>query len=58
MNCLVVDDDEVTRKLLGKYIAKIKFLNLVRILSSPVEVVNYLSSIDSVDLLFVDIEMP
>lgn len=58
MNCLVVDDDEVTRLLLEKFIKKTRFIKLIKILSNPIDVVNYFNDKYKIDLLFVDIEMP
>lgn len=57
MNCIVVDDNKLARTALKQLIAQVSFLNLVEECSSPVDAFNYLSK-ESVDLVFLDVEMP
>ena len=58
MNCIVIDDDNISRLLIEKYIAKTESLNLVDSFSSAIHAVNLLNSDAIIDLVFLDIEMP
>ena len=57
INCLVVDDEELARNLLENYIGRLPHLTLVGKCRDPFEALEALSS-QSVDLLFLDIQMP
>lgn len=57
LQCLVVDDEPLARKLLVDYIAKIPSLALVGTCSNPLEAREVLQT-KKVDLLFLDIQMP
>jgi DNA-binding LytR/AlgR family response regulator len=58
MNCIVVDDDKLSRLVLEKFIARTDGLELRASLSSAVDAANLLSNENNVDLVFLDIEMP
>lgn len=58
MNCLIVDDDELSRKTMEHFVEETSFLTLVKSCSSAVEAVNILSGDHSIQLIFLDIEMP
>ncbi|MFT7032220.1 MAG: DNA-binding LytR/AlgR family response regulator [Cyclobacteriaceae bacterium] len=57
---MVVDDDELSRLMIKKYVEKTDFLELTHELSSGIEASNVLMQPDSpdVDIIFLDIEMP
>jgi DNA-binding LytR/AlgR family response regulator len=57
LNCLVVDDEQLARELLGDYISKVPFLDLKGSVKNPVEVAGILESV-SIDIIFLDIQMP
>jgi DNA-binding LytR/AlgR family response regulator len=57
INCLVVDDEELARNLLENYIGRLPHLTLAGKCRDPFEALEALSS-QSVDLLFLDIQMP
>ncbi|MBD80708.1 MAG: DNA-binding response regulator [Crocinitomicaceae bacterium] len=57
MNCVVVDDESLSRKVLEKCIADTPFLNLVGSYSRATQLQKELSN-KSVDLIFLDIQMP
>ncbi|MFH1321157.1 MAG: LytTR family DNA-binding domain-containing protein [Bacteroidota bacterium] len=57
MNCIIVDDDPFSRKILKDYINKTNLLSLVTECSSAIEAVNVLRE-ENVDLMFLDIKMP
>ena len=57
MNCIIVDDNKLARTVLRQLIEQVNFLTLKEECSDPVEAFNYLKK-ESVDLVFLDIEMP
>lgn len=57
INCVIIDDEFSAIELLESYISRISFLEIARTFDSANEAINYLNSY-SVDLVFVDIEMP
>ena len=57
IQCLVIDDEPPARKILMRHISGVEALNLVGSCSNAVEAISFLSE-HSVDLLFLDIEMP
>jgi DNA-binding LytR/AlgR family response regulator len=60
LNCMVVDDDEMSRLILAKFIEQTDFLNLSHVLDNTLEASNILigEKNNDVDLVFLDIEMP
>jgi DNA-binding LytR/AlgR family response regulator len=57
MDCLIVDDEELSRNMIQHFVEQTESLNLVAACSSAMEAVNVLSK-KKVDLIFLDIEMP
>ncbi len=57
MNCIAVDDDQLSLKVLEGLIAKTEMLHLLETFSSAADVANAMSNKD-VDLIFLDVEMP
>ena len=57
LSCLIVDDEELARTLLGNYVKRLPYLNLVGKCSNPIEALQLLQQ-QSVDLIFLDIQMP
>lgn len=57
INCLIVDDELLARRLLTDYISKIPTLKLVATRSSALEAQEILRK-EQIDLLFLDIQMP
>jgi len=57
MNCLIVDDNKMARTALKKLTDQVDFLSVKEECSSPVDAYNYLKK-ESVDLVFLDVEMP
>jgi len=60
MNCIIIDDDKLSTKIIQEFVEKTDDLNLAGQFDSAVSAINYLSKQDneSVDLIFLDIEMP
>lgn len=57
MNCVIVDDESLSRKVLEKCILDTNFLNLVGSYSSAISLRKDLES-KKIDLIFLDIHMP
>jgi DNA-binding LytR/AlgR family response regulator len=58
MNCIIVDDDKLSCKILEEYVSKSTSLNLIGSFSDSVTARNILSSRHDIDLIILDIEMP
>ena len=58
MNCMILDDDDLSRRILEEFINKTEGMVLQHSCSDPVECINILKKDDSVELIFLDIEMP
>lgn len=58
MNCVIVDDDEITRVSLANFIEKTEGVNMVESFSDPIEASNFLKENETIDLVFLDVEMP
>lgn len=57
MNCIIVDDDEMSRTIVRHFVEQTQTLNLVGICADGIEAANMLRE-SSVDLIFLDVEMP
>ncbi|UTW60946.1 response regulator transcription factor [bacterium SCSIO 12741] len=57
MNCVVVDDEHLSRKVLEKCISQTDFLNLVGYYTNALELKKGLDE-KKIDLIFLDIQMP
>jgi len=57
LRCLVIDDEELARKLLEQYISRIPELQMVAECPDPLAALPYLNS-GKADLIFLDIQMP
>ncbi len=58
MNCMILDDDGLSRRILEEFISKTDDLVLKYSSSNPVDCINILKKDESIDLIFLDIEMP
>jgi DNA-binding LytR/AlgR family response regulator len=58
MNCIIVDDDKLSCKILEGYVSKSTSLNLIGTYSDSVEARNILTQRNDIDLVFLDIQMP
>lgn len=58
MNCIIVDDDKLSCKLLEGYVNKYASLNLVGIFNDPVSARNEIAKQKDVDLILLDVKMP
>ncbi|MCF6366271.1 MAG: LytTR family DNA-binding domain-containing protein [Bacteroidales bacterium] len=58
MNCIIIDDDKVSRLVIEKYISKTDLVSLTETFDNAVDAANYFNKNASSDLIFLDIEMP
>jgi len=58
MNCIIVDDDQMTCKILEGYVSKSSSLSLLGTFSDSVEARNILTKRKDIDLVILDIQMP
>ena len=58
INCLVIDDEPTSQKVLKKFISEISFLNLCGIFNNAIEAQTELNNNKTIELLFLDINMP
>lgn len=58
MNCIIVDDDPMSCKILETFVNKSPSLGLAGVYSDSISARNSLMSKSDVDLIFLDIEMP
>ena len=57
VNCIVIDDEQLARKLLEEYISKMPNLELMGQFKNPLEALPILAE-RKIDLIFLDIQMP
>ena len=57
IKCVTIDDEPLALKQLNKYVSQVPFLELVGSFTNSIEASAFVSS-ESVDLIFVDINMP
>ncbi len=58
MNCIIVDDDKLSIKVLEEYLIKTEGIDNLGSFCNGVDAANFLSKNEEVDLVFLDIEMP
>jgi DNA-binding LytR/AlgR family response regulator len=57
-NCYVVDDEPIARKIIINYIKKMPLLQLGGESINAISAINYLRTQNSIDIIFLDINMP
>lgn len=58
LNCIIIDDDKLSRKVLEEFVSRTDFLNLTHSFPNAVEAINMFNKELTADLIFLDIEMP
>lgn len=58
MNCIIVDDDKLSRRIIEEYVKKTESLRLVGSFANAMEAINFVSVNQNINLIFLDIEMP
>lgn len=57
MNCIIVDDEEMSRTIVKHFVEQTSSLNLLQVCTDAIAASNFLQD-KPVDLIFLDIEMP
>lgn len=58
INCLIIDDEPTSQRVLEKYISDVDFLHLSGVFNNAIEVLHELKNNNTIDLLFLDVNMP
>jgi DNA-binding LytR/AlgR family response regulator len=58
MNCIIVDDDKLSSKIIEGYVSKFTALNVIGTYNDAVAARNILTERHDIDLIILDIEMP
>jgi DNA-binding LytR/AlgR family response regulator len=58
MNCIIIDDDKLSRRVIEELVNKTESLTLSGSFSNAVEAINFLKQQENIELIFLDIEMP
>jgi len=58
MNCIVVDDDLLSRKIIEEFVKKTETLNLIESYDNALDAIQAFNGPEAIDLIFLDIEMP
>ncbi|MEE4198127.1 MAG: LytTR family DNA-binding domain-containing protein [Bacteroidales bacterium] len=59
MNCIIVDDDALSRRVVEEFVERTDFLTLTHSFNDAVEAINaFNKGNEDIDLIFLDIEMP
>lgn len=58
MNCIIIEDEKLSRRILEEFINKTEGLVLKKSFSNAVEAINYLKNDEETHLIFLDIELP
>ena len=59
MNCIIIDDDKLSRKVIEEFIERTESVKLIASFESAIDAINSIkSSPVPIDLVFLDIEMP
>ena len=57
MNCIIVDDEEMSRNIVKHFVEQTAGLHLLSVCTDAIEASNFLQN-NAVDIIFLDIEMP
>ncbi len=58
MRCIIIDDDDLSRKVIESFVEKTEFLELVGSYSNAIDSLKAFKEGGTVDLIFLDVEMP
>lgn len=58
MNCIIIDDDLMSRKIIEEFISRTDQLRLLASYENAVDAINAFGGDEDIDLIFLDIEMP
>ncbi|NJM14624.1 MAG: response regulator transcription factor [Bacteroidales bacterium] len=58
MNCIIIDDDKLSRRIVEEFVSRTESLSLVHSFENAMDAINAFRSENDIDLIFLDIEMP
>ncbi len=58
MNCIIIEDDPLSIRIIEEFVNKTDELALLASFGSPVDAINYFQKEHDIDLIFLDIELP
>jgi DNA-binding LytR/AlgR family response regulator len=58
MNCIIIEDDKLSLRIIEEFVNKTADLNLVDTYSNAVDAINLLGKNDNIQLIFLDVELP
>jgi len=58
MNCIIIDDDLMSRRIIEEFISRTDQLRLLASYENAVDAINVFNGDEDIDLIFLDIEMP
>ena len=58
MNCIIIDDDKLSRKLIEEFVNRTGGLKLINTFSNAIDAINAFNRDVEIHLIFLDIEMP
>ena len=58
MNCIIIDDDKLSRRVVEEFVTKTEGLVLINSYENAVDAINAFNEEADIDLIFLDIEMP
>jgi len=58
MKCIIIEDDPLSVRIIQEFIRKTTDLNLVHTFSNAIDAINILQTDESIELIFLDIELP
>ena len=58
MNCIIIDDDQLSRKIIEEFVKKTDFLTLINSYSNALDAMSVFHGEDEIHLIFLDVEMP
>jgi len=58
MNCIIVDDDKLSCKIIAEFVRRTSFLTITGIFENAIDARNELMSRSDTDLIFLDVHMP
>jgi DNA-binding LytR/AlgR family response regulator len=58
MNCIIIEDDPLSVRIIQEFVRKTTDLNLIHTFSNAIDAINILQTDESIELIFLDIELP
>jgi DNA-binding LytR/AlgR family response regulator len=58
MNCIIIEDEPMSVRVIQEFIHKTTDLNLVHTFTNAIDAINILQTDESIELIFLDIELP